>query len=291
MPPKKAAKSEPNKKTVEKKKEKVIEDKTFGLKNKKGKKQQQFIKNVTNQVKYGQQSSQKLETMQYESKKKKLAEMENKKEMDTLFKPVAMSQKVSAGADPKSVLCVFHRQGMCTKGDKCKFSHNLSLEGKAEKRSVYVDKRDLEEDTIDKWDEDKLKEVVTKKHGTTSLNKTEIVCKYFLQAIEDGKYGWFWECPSGDKCIYRHCLPPGFVFKSKKMETDDFDDDQITMEQLVEEERQKLLASGKVLTKITLESFLAWKKRKIKEKKDKLQEESNKRKEAMKAGRTVGVSC
>jgi hypothetical protein len=75
------------------------------------------------------------------------------------------------------------------------------------------------------------------------------------------------------------------------METDDFDDDQITMEQLVEEERQKLLASGKVLTKITLESFLAWKKRKIKEKKDKLQEESNKRKEAMKAGRTVGVSC
>ena len=34
---------------------------------------------------------------------------------------------------------------MCSKGDKCKFSHDLSLERKSEKRSVYVDNRDLEE--------------------------------------------------------------------------------------------------------------------------------------------------
>lgn len=64
--------------------------------------------------------------------------------MDSLFKPVARAQKLSADADPKSVLCVFHKQGMCTKGDKCKFSHDLSLEGKSEKRSMYVDARDLE---------------------------------------------------------------------------------------------------------------------------------------------------
>ena len=37
-----------------------LQDKTFGLKNKKGKKQQQFIKNVTQQVKYGGQSMQKV---------------------------------------------------------------------------------------------------------------------------------------------------------------------------------------------------------------------------------------
>ena len=37
-----------------------LQDKTFGLKNKKGKKQQQFIKNVTQQVKYGGQSLQKV---------------------------------------------------------------------------------------------------------------------------------------------------------------------------------------------------------------------------------------
>ena len=85
------------------------------------------------------------------SQKKKLSELEKKKEMDSLFKPVATSQKVSAGADPKSVLCVFFRQGMCSKGDKCKFSHDLSLEGKAEKRSVYVDTRDLEQGTSTQW--------------------------------------------------------------------------------------------------------------------------------------------
>ena len=38
----------------------VLQDKTFGLKNKKGKRQQQLIKQVTNQVKYGGQSIQKV---------------------------------------------------------------------------------------------------------------------------------------------------------------------------------------------------------------------------------------
>ncbi len=45
MPPKKAP-AAPSKKTEQKKKEKVIEDKTFGLKNKKGAKQQKFISQV-----------------------------------------------------------------------------------------------------------------------------------------------------------------------------------------------------------------------------------------------------
>jgi len=47
-----------------------------------------------------------------------------------------------SGADPKSVVCAFFKQGQCTKGDKCKFSHDLSLERKCEKRSVYIDARD-----------------------------------------------------------------------------------------------------------------------------------------------------
>jgi len=42
----------------------------------------------------------------------------------------------------------------------------LATEKKAEKRSMYVDLRDGEEnDTMENWDEDKLKEVVDKKHG------------------------------------------------------------------------------------------------------------------------------
>lgn len=26
---------------------------------------------------------------------------------------------------------------------------------------------------------------------------TDIVCKFFIDAIESGRYGWFWECPNG----------------------------------------------------------------------------------------------
>ena len=45
-----------------------IQDKTFGLKNKKGKKQQQFIKHVTNQVKFGGSSQQKREADEFQAK-------------------------------------------------------------------------------------------------------------------------------------------------------------------------------------------------------------------------------
>jgi len=31
------------------------------------------------------------------------------------------------------------------------------------------------------------------------------------------RFGWFWECPNGgEKCQYRHALPPGFVLKSQR---------------------------------------------------------------------------
>lgn len=47
-----------------------------------------------------------------------------------------------SGGDPKSVLCAFYKQGMCGKGAKCKFSHDLTIERKSEKRSLYADGRD-----------------------------------------------------------------------------------------------------------------------------------------------------
>lgn len=46
---------------------------------------------------------------------------------------------------------------------------------------------------------------------------TIITCKYFLDAVEDDKYGWRWECENnGNKCQYRHQLPDGYVVLSKK---------------------------------------------------------------------------
>jgi Uncharacterized conserved protein, contains CCCH-type Zn-finger protein len=114
------------------------------------------------------------------------------------------------------VLCVFFKQGNCEKGKKCKFSHDLSVERKAAKKDIYSDDRDAkdekEADTMDKWDEEKLRKVVMSKHGNPRTT-TDKVCKYFIEAVENQKYGWFWVCPNGgDKCMYRHSLPPGYVW-------------------------------------------------------------------------------
>ncbi|XP_076599742.1 zinc finger CCCH domain-containing protein 15 [Chaetodon auriga] len=287
MPPKKPAQPGGSKKTQEKKKEKIIEDKTFGLKNKKGAKQQKYIKNVTQQVKYGQQSARQADADKANKKTDKKKELE---ELNELFKPVVAAQKVSKGVDPKSVLCAFFKQGQCTKGDKCKFSHDLSMERKCEKRSVYVDERDedLEKDTMENWDEKKLEEVVNKKHGEAEKKKakTQIVCKYFLDAIENNKYGWFWVCPGGgDNCMYRHALPPGFVLKKDKKKEEK--EEEISLEELIENERAAL---GPDVTRITLETFLAWKKRKRQEKVDRAREEMEKKKADFKAGKSLVVS-
>ncbi|XP_028279930.1 zinc finger CCCH domain-containing protein 15 [Parambassis ranga] len=290
MPPKKPVQATGSKKTQEKKKEKIIEDKTFGLKNKKGAKQQKYIKNVTQQVKYGQQSARQVAQAEADKTTKKTDKKKELDELNELFKPVVAAQKVSKGVDPKSVLCAFYKQGQCTKGDKCKFSHDLSMERKCEKRSVYVDERDedLEKDTMENWDEKKLEEVVNKKHGEAEKKKakTQIVCKYFLDAIENNKYGWFWVCPGGgDNCMYRHALPPGFVLKKDKKKEEK--DEEISLEELIENERAAL---GPDVTRITLETFLAWKKRKRQEKVDKAREEMEKKKADFKAGKSLVVS-
>ncbi|XP_027003870.1 zinc finger CCCH domain-containing protein 15 isoform X1 [Tachysurus fulvidraco] len=288
MPPKKPAQPTGNKKTQEKKKEKIIEDKTFGLKNKKGAKQQKFIKAVTQQVKSGQQNARQVPGADVNKKADKKKDIN---ELNELFKPVVAAQKVSKGVDPKSVLCAFFKQGQCTKGDKCKFSHDLSLDRKCEKRSVYVDVREdeLEKDTMENWDEKKLEEVVNKKHGEAEKKKakTQIVCKYFLEAIENNKYGWFWVCPGGgDSCMYRHALPVGFVLKKDKKKEEN-EEEKISLEELIENERAAL---GLNVTRITLETFLAWKKRKRQEKIAKAEQDMERKKADFKAGKALGVS-
>nr|CAD7396432.1 unnamed protein product [Timema poppensis] len=257
-------------------------DKTFGLKNKKGAKQQRFIQQVEKQVKSGGPNAKKPEDKKLDKEKKLLEQ----KEMNLLFRPVA-TQKIEKGADPKSVLCAFFKQGQCAKGDRCKFSHDLTLERKAEKRSLYFDMRDDGEDTMENWDEAKLKEVVEKKQAESDhkMPNTEIICKFFLDAVERSKYGWFWSCPNGSSCIYRHALPPGFVLKKDRKKEEKKDD--ISLEDLIERERAAL---GSKLTKVTLETFIAWKKRKLKEKKDAALKEEEKKRNDFKAGKQIGFS-
>jgi len=156
---------------------------------------------------------------------------------------------------------------------------------------LYTDRREgeneqdgKEADTMDKWDQNKLETVVDQKQGEANKQiKTKIVCKYFLEAIEIKKYGWFWECPNGgDKCIYQHSLPPGFVLKSSKKEEED-EEEPISIEEQIEEERAKLIKR----TPLTLERFLKWKEDKKKEREEEEKEIKAKRESDIKSGKAM----
>ena len=160
------------------------------------------------------------------------------------------------------MLCAYFKAGVCEKGKRCKFSHDLGLEGKAAKMDIYSDPRDRN----------------GKQEG-----RTEITCQYFIEAVEKNLYGWLWECPNGsEKCPYTHALPPGFVLERDKKEAEkarlEDDEDELTLEEKIEEERA-MLQSDK-LTPVTLDSFNAWKIRKAAKKQkdleDKIAEEAKK---------------
>jgi len=65
----------------------------------------------------------------------------------------------------------------------------------------------------------------------------------------------------GDKCIYRHALPPGYVLKSQKKDEDE--EEKITLEQYLETARHQLPPSSE-LKPVTAESFEEWHKAKKK---------------------------
>lgn len=208
----------PPKKGDQPKTAKVAVDKSFGMKNKKGGAAQRQIKAMQASYNTSKTPEQKKKDAEkaLREKEKEAAEAA-KREAAELFKPVQI-QKVPFGVDPKTVLCQFFKKGACDKGKKCKFSHDPSVGMKSQKKSLYTDTRDDDDESDEKkkddmadWDEAKLRDVVMSKHGNPKTT-TDKVCKFFIQAVEEGKYGWFWTCPNGgDKCMYRHSLPPGYV--------------------------------------------------------------------------------
>eukprot|EP00210_Caulerpa_lentillifera_P000495 g478.t1 len=268
MPPKaktaakaKAQKAQDKAKVEQKKK--VLEDKTFGLKNKnKSAKVQKYIQNQYTTLEKNVKGKQPAED---NKKEKKKLEAERQKELDDLFKVAIKQPKVPVGVDPKSVLCELFKHGCCTKGFKCKFSHDLEIGRKAAKIDLYTDRRD-EEENMEDWDQEKLEQVVEQKHGVENKksNKTTIVCKFFLEAVERKKYGWFWKCPNGNECIYRHCLPPGYVLKSQIAELLEEETQKEDVSEAIEAERQKVDA----ITRITEEVFKEWHAQKVKTKEE-----------------------
>ncbi|KAI5795063.1 hypothetical protein EDC01DRAFT_69329 [Geopyxis carbonaria] len=260
MPPKKDVKGGPKVGSS-----KVVADKTFGLKNKKGGKQQKEIERMKVQAQNSGTADDKRKQAEKErrEREKKAAE-DAKRETAELFKPVQV-QKVPFGVDPKTVVCAFYKKGNCEKGKKCKFSHDLSVERKQEKKNLYQDARGGEEkkdDDITTWDEEKLRDVIKSKHGNPQTT-TDKVCKHFIEAVENQKYGWFWTCPNGgDECKYRHSLPAGFVLKTKEQRAaekalmDKSPLATLTLEDFLEARRAELTGSG---TPVTEESFNKWK--------------------------------
>ncbi|KAH6762398.1 Zinc finger C-x8-C-x5-C-x3-H type family protein [Perilla frutescens var. hirtella] len=217
------------------KKQKVVEDKTFGLKNK------NKSKNVQKYVHSLQQSVQPRP--------------------DTA--KINAQPKVPVGVDPKSIVCEHFKVGQCAKGFKCKFSHDLNVQRKGEKIDIYSDKRDDGEGTMEDWDQATLEKVVESKSNEYNKNKpTDIVCKFFLEAVEKKQYGWFWACPNGGKeCHYRHALPPGYVLKSQMKALLEEERDKITIEEEIENQRAKVTTT----TPMNPELFMQWKKKKVDE--------------------------
>jgi hypothetical protein len=247
MPPKAAAKA--------------VVDKTFGLKNKnKSKKVQAFVQRTEQAAQRAGKTPAQLKKEEEAKKERdaKRAMKGQKTEIEILLAPVVKKTIVPPGVDPKTMICEYFKAGACKNGNKCKFSHDLEVERKKDKINLYVDPR--EADTMDSWDQAKLEDVVKSKEQERP-NATKIVCKYFIEAIEAKKYGWFWSCPSGEDCIYQHKLPPGFVLKSEMKKEED---DGPSIEDQIEVER-KLLDRTKG-TMVTPETFKAWKEKKKAEK-------------------------
>ncbi|EIW84393.1 hypothetical protein CONPUDRAFT_135854 [Coniophora puteana RWD-64-598 SS2] len=270
---------------------KVKDDKTFGMKNKnKSSKVQKQVQIIQQQQAMAGKSRAAIEKEKEKAlrEKQKADEDKRKREEAEMFKPVQV-QKVPFGVDPKTLLCAFYKAGNCDKGNKCKFSHDLNVERKVEKKNLYDDGReDKKDETMEDWDEEQLRSVVLSKHGNPRTT-TDIVCKFFLEAIETQKFGWFWECPNGgEKCQYRHALPPGFVLRSQKKAMDDAAKaNQISLEEFLEVERHKL---GTNLTPVTPASFAKWKKTRM-DKKEAENEALRKTKDTQSAaGKTNGMS-
>lgn len=275
------------KKNIAEKKEKdlkkLVKDKTFGMKNKNNsKKLDKLVTKIASQNKGGLGA---LQNEKYQIKKKQKQLEEEKKFLAEVFAgsvaAKAGEKKVGRGGKP---ICQFFKAGLCAKGKKCKFSHDMSSGYVAEKEdkvntgtnkiNLFRDQRDEmfgNEDNIDSWDQKKLEEAVNfnaNKYESTS-NQTAIVCKFFLTAVEKMRYGWFWKCPNGYNCKYKHCLPEGFKFENKKGGGEEVKKEDTELKLIEEIDNKRKQLDSKKVTPVTYEKFMAWvKKRREKKKKE-----------------------
>ncbi len=44
---------------------------------------------------------------------------------------------------------------------------------------------------MEDWDQEELERVIADKHAKEKSNATDIICKFFLDAVEKKQYGWY----------------------------------------------------------------------------------------------------
>ena len=249
-----------NKKAEKKAAEKIIEDKTFGLKNKnKSHAVQKYIKGIESVVKkkVGIDIDKQKE---FQDKAEKKKQKQEEAFLNSLYKQVtaAKQQEVPEGTDAKTVLCELFKQGKCDLGDKCKFSHDLNIQFNQGTFDIYTDLRDTKKTMSVEYEVNKIAEEKEKKRG--KLCQSNIVCKYFLDAVKKKVYGWKWECPNGDGCHYKHYLPKGYIMLTDKDKAQEemAMEEYMNLEEQIAAERERISENG---IKVNEATFKEWKRK------------------------------
>ncbi len=190
-------------KTEKKKQDKIFQDKTFGLKNKKGKRQQNFVKMVQTQV--FKEDPKKRAEKQFKAKEEKRKKKEGDALLGFLQKQLGMSKKEAAKKKKK---------------EEEKTEEEIKEDEKTAKINIYVEPREPDPTRSSKICDAFLEACEKNVYG-------------WQWTCPNG----------GIKCGYAHCLPEGYMLKSTmdalmKMQIED--DENKALEYKIEEERAKL---------------------------------------------------
>jgi len=195
---------------------------------------------------------------------------------------VITQQEAAEGESNKNILCAYFKAGQCKKGNDCEFSHDLNIDFNQGAFDIYTDLRDAKKSNA----ENEINKIAEEKEKKRSkLPQSNIVCKFFIQAIHKKVYGYKWECPNGDDCQYRHCLPKDYVLTTQKdrMQEEMTIDEFYNWEEEVDAERDRL---GKTGTPVTDETFNEWKKRRDEFRKQN-KDDTEKKKKGLQTGRQL----
>ncbi|KAM0680013.1 Translation machinery-associated protein 46 [Glugoides intestinalis] len=196
---------------------------TGNAKQQKQKTPKEMIKILEEQL-FGEKNKAKKKEIQTMIKKFELElELDKKKRNDVeeAKKNTIVKQLIPVGVDPKTVQCINFLNNNCDKGDACQFGHILKKEEK-------------------------------KESSTPQLAKQKVICRFLIDAMNNGEYSKNWKCPL-PTCIDVH----------KLIELTDNQEVEVSLEEYIELQRQTVDESG--LTPVTEATFTEWRAKKQKE--------------------------